>query len=83
MTAFATLAREGVTKYEAVHLIDAMGAACPVFLTTDKRDFFRAARREAIERIAGLDVRSPDQFLATFVEPTSDGAGCSGKPYGG
>jgi hypothetical protein len=36
-----------------------------------------------VAQIAGLDVRSPEQFLDTLVEPKSKGAGTSGKPYGG
>ena len=59
----AELKRMGFRKLDAAHLINAHLARCQVFVTNDKEDMLREGRKEALERLLGLQILTPAEVL--------------------
>lgn len=51
---------------DRAHLLGAHHAGCDYFVTTDKTDLIRDGKREILEALLGLRIRTIDEFEAEF-----------------
>ena len=58
---FAALKGIGISKLDAVHLVEAALANADVFVTNDREDLHR--KRESIKKITNVEVVSPEELL--------------------
>jgi predicted nucleic acid-binding protein len=61
------LVETGIDPADAAHLASAMAGGCDVFLTTDD-DLLSKARRKARERLHGIKVMNPVEFIMEVIK---------------